>query len=249
MKTRSSILTTKDRLTQYHDESWHTPEGRSIREVVFGMNDGLVTTIGFLAGVTGALREGRAILLVGIAEVIAGAISMGFGSFLANKAERDFFQSEIDRESHEIEQFPEREKDEIREIYADRGFSPEEVQMIVKRITSDKKLWLKFMAREELGIVSESLVNPYRAGIIIAASFIMGSIPPLLPYIFISRPVSALKWAIPLSMATLFGIGITKTRVAKGNIWKDGFLFLAMGSLAAALGYLLGTAFGDLLGL
>jgi VIT1/CCC1 family predicted Fe2+/Mn2+ transporter len=203
----------------------------------------------FLRGATGALKEGEYVLLVGIAEVIAGAISMGFGSFLANKAERDFFQSEIDRESHEIDQFPEREKEEIREIYADRGFSPEEVQMIVKRITSDKKLWLKFMAREELGIVSESLVHPYRAGIVMAASFIVGSIPPLLPYLFISHPMSALKWAIPLSMATLFGIGTAKTRVAKGSVWKDGFLFLALGSLAALLGYLLGNVVGNLFGL
>ena len=79
-----------DQSQRHHHEEWHTPKGRAIREIIFGMNDGLVTTIGFLAGVTGSIAESRYIRLAGLAEIVAGAISMALGAYLATKSQRDF---------------------------------------------------------------------------------------------------------------------------------------------------------------
>ena len=91
-----------DQFQRHHHEDWHTPKGRAIREIIFGMNDGLVTTIGFLAGVTGSISQGRYILLAGMAEVVAGAVSMGIGAYLATKSQQEFFHSETEQEKWEI---------------------------------------------------------------------------------------------------------------------------------------------------
>src|SRR5207249_10537180 len=120
---------------------------------MFGVNDGLVSTMGFVAGATGALMQGHLVLLAGIASVVAGALAMGLGAYLASKSQREFFESERAREHREIEEVPEDERKEIRDIFAQMGFLPDEVEMIVRRITSNKDLWVRFMMREELGIL------------------------------------------------------------------------------------------------
>src|SRR3990167_5656735 len=149
-----------DQFQRHHHEDWHTPKGRAIREIIFGMNDGLVTTIGFLAGVTGSISQGRYILLAGMAEVVAGAVSMGIGAYLATKSQQEFFDSEIEQEKWEIEKMPEKEAEEIRDIYGKMGFTPSEQDMIVNRVTSDKELLLRFMKREELGLIDEHRDDP-----------------------------------------------------------------------------------------
>ena len=93
-----------DPSSPHQHEDWHTPRGRAIREIIFGMNDGLVTTIGFLAGVTSSISESRYILLAGMAEVVAGAVSMGIGAYLATKSQREFFHSEVEQEKWRSEE-------------------------------------------------------------------------------------------------------------------------------------------------
>ncbi len=83
-------------LKRYHDEDWHIPKGRQIREVVFGMNDGLVSTVGFVAGVTGSIGESRMVFLTGMASIVAGAISMCMGAYLASKSRKEFFEKELE---------------------------------------------------------------------------------------------------------------------------------------------------------
>src|SRR5437870_2732530 len=117
----------------HHHEDWHTPQGRLIREVVFGANDGIVTLIGFVAGVTGALSSTRPIILASIALIIAGSVSMAIGAYLSSKAQREFFEHEIQRERWEIETMPEMETAEVRDHYTKLGFSPSEVEMITRR--------------------------------------------------------------------------------------------------------------------
>src|SRR4051812_48189959 len=112
-------------LKRFHDEAWHTPQGRLVRELIFGLNDGVISTIGFLAGVTATLGDGHTIALAGIAAAIAGASAMGMGAFVSSKSQRAFFQAEIAREAWEIEHMPDHEREEIREIYARHGFTPD----------------------------------------------------------------------------------------------------------------------------
>ncbi len=227
-------------LTTLHSEDWHTPKGRFIREVMFGMNDGLVSTISFVAGATGALMQARVVLLAGIASVVAGALSMGIGAYLASKSQRDFFESEKERERREIEEVPELERKEIRDIFTKLGFLKDEVEVIVNRVTSDKALWVRFMMREELGILEESFDNPVTVGFLMAGAYVVGGIAPLLPYLVMEDVLLALKVAVAVSLVALFIIGIGTTILTKQPWLKSGMEVMLLGSLAAGVGFGIG---------
>jgi len=229
-----------EQLQKHHHEEWHTPKGRAIREIIFGMNDGLVTTIGFLAGVTGSISEGRYVLLAGMAEIVAGAISMSIGGYLATKSQREFFHSEIEQERWEIEKMPEKEAEEIRDIYGKMGFTRPEQDMIVNRVTSDKELLLRFMKREELGLVDEHLDEPRSVALIMGLSFLLGSLPPILPYFFMNSPHSAIWVAILFSVLFLFFVGAAKTRLTKVKPLRSGLETMLLGIFASGVGYGLG---------
>ena len=219
-------------------EPWHTPRGRALREVVFGANDGLVTTLGFLAGLSGSIPSDRGIILIaGVAEVLAGALSMALGSYLSTKSQQEYFQKEIETEKREIEKYPEQEKQEIREIFTARGFSPEEVEMLVHRISSNNDLLLQFMLKEELGLIPEVFDNPLKSGFLMGISFVIGSVPPLLPYSLFSVRV-ALPISVILSILALFGFGIGKTYYTQRNWLKSGMEIASLGMIAAGVGYL-----------
>ncbi len=224
----------------HHVEDWHTPKGRAIREVIFGMNDGLVTTIGFLAGVTGSIAQSRYILLAGMAEIVAGAISMALGAYLATKSQREFFHSEIEREKWEIEKMPEKEAQEIREIYGGMGFTRPEQEMIVNRVTSDKDLLLRFMKREELGLFDEHLDEPVHVAATMGCSFAAGALPPIVPYFFMSEARTAIWAAVLVSVAFLFVVGAAKTRLTKANPLRSGLETMGLGVAACGIGYALG---------
>ncbi len=229
---------------KYHGEEWHTPKGRFVREVVFGINDGLVTHVGFVAGVTGAVMDSRIVFLTGLAAIVAGGLSMFIGAYLSTKSQREFFESEIARERREIEEEPEREIQEIRDIYSELGFTKDEVEMIVKRVTSDKDLWIRFMLREELGILEENFDDPRKVGIVMGASFAVGGIPPVLPYAFGGDVYTALYMAVGVSLLALFGVGVGKTLVTKKPWFKSGMEMMILGSLAALVGFVIGKALG-----
>ncbi|HAS17220.1 MAG TPA: hypothetical protein DCR39_04845 [Nitrospiraceae bacterium] len=230
-------------LKKFHDEDWHTPKGRQIREVVFGMNDGLVSTVGFVAGVTGSIAESRMVLFTGMASIMAGSTSMFIGAYLASKSQREFFQKELERERREIIESPEKEREEIREIFKGHGFTEDEVEMIVHRVTEDKDRWIKFMMRDELGIVDENFDNPLKVGMLMGISFILGGLPLIFPYIFFKDSFSALKISIAIAVVVLFGIGVGKTVLTKTNWLKSSLEIVTLGSLAAGVGYILGKFF------
>ena len=229
-----------DQPAHLHHEDWHTPKGRAIREIIFGVNDGLVTTIGFLAGVTGSIAQARFILLAGMAEIVAGAISMALGAYLATKSQREFFHSEIEQEKWEIEKMPEKEAQEIREIYGDMGFTRPEQEMIVNRVTSDKDIMLRFMKREELGLFDEHLDDPVGVALTMGLSFLAGALPPIVPYFFIGDPHSAIWIAVLLSVVFLFSVGVAKTRLTKVKPLRSGLETTILGVVACGIGYILG---------
>ena len=229
-----------DQPAHLHHEDWHTPKGRAIREIIFGVNDGLVTTIGFLAGVTGSIAQARFILLAGMAEIVAGAISMALGAYLATKSQREFFHSEIEQEKWEIEKMPEKEAQEIREIYGDMGFTRPEQEMIVNRVTSDKDIMLRFMKREELGLFDEHLDDPVGVALTMGLSFLAGALPPIVPYFFIGDPHAAIWVAVLLSVVFLFSVGVAKTRLTKVKPLRSGLETTILGVVACGFGYILG---------
>lgn len=223
----------------YAQEAWHSPKGRAIREVVFGANDGLVTTLGFVMGVYGATRDHRLVVLTAIAEILAGTLSMGLGAYLSTKSQREYFHREIRREEQEIDELPEKEREEIREIYARKGFQGAELDLVVNRITADRTVWLRCMLEEELGLIQESFDEPVRAGVFTGVSYLLGGVIPILPY-FIFSGTTALAGCVVFAVLGFFGLGAGRTLLTRKKVLPSGLEVVAIGLAAAGLGYLIG---------
>jgi VIT1/CCC1 family predicted Fe2+/Mn2+ transporter len=241
---RAPVTPLVEPLKRFHDEAWHTPQGRLVREIIFGLNDGVISTVGFLAGVTATLGDVRTIALGGLAAAAAGAVAMGMGAFVASKSQRAFFRAEIAREAWEIEHMPEHERQEIREIYERLGFSADEIEIIVRRVTSNPELWLRFMSREELGLVEEAFDVPARVGGVTSLSYLAGALLLLAPYAVVRTPRAGLGAAVAIAVGTLLAIGAGKTWVTKEHPAQAGLELAGLGVLACVIGLVLGWLVG-----
>lgn len=231
----------------YQKEYWHSSQGRAIREVVFGMNDGIVSSVCFIFGVAHAISSPHIVLIAGLTEVFSGGISMFFGGYLSTKNQREFFEREIARERVEIEEVPDKERDEIRRIYSAKGFQGEELEMVVRRITSNKNIWLKTMMEEELGLIFESMDNPLKVGTIVGLAFILGAFVPFVPFMILPIP-TAVKFSLGLTGLTLFVVGGLKTLLTKKSWVSSGVESLVIGLASAGAGFLLGKLAGIAVG-
>jgi predicted membrane protein (TIGR00267 family) len=220
-------------------ERWHKKV--NVREIVFGFNDGSISTLALLAGVTGgALAHGQ-ILVAGFSGVIAGAISMAIGAYISSKSEIEHQQSEIEREKQEIEEIPEVEREEMRQIYMKKAdFTEEELNLILNRITSDKKVWLDSMMKEELGLFEERFESPVKVGLIMLVAFIMGGLVPILPFVLLPASQTGLIVASIVTFVSLFLIGVWKTTFTNKHWLRSGLEMVFVGILATVIPYLIG---------
>jgi VIT1/CCC1 family predicted Fe2+/Mn2+ transporter len=228
------------RLKNWHGEEWHTSKGRTIRDIIYAIDTGLITTIAFLAGVSVSLVITRDILLAGIAHITSGTIAIFFGAYISTKAQKDFFDNQIGREKQEIEELPEKETEEIRDVFRDFGFQEDDLEVVVRRITADKDLWLKFMIQEEIGIVPGAMDNPTSIGLISAGSFLIGAFPAIASFFFIRSIPRALLSAAIVVVAFLFIVGVWKTRMTKVHWFRSGIETLLFGGTSCVIGFLLG---------
>jgi VIT1/CCC1 family predicted Fe2+/Mn2+ transporter len=213
-------------------EAWHQlSAGGFLKDVVLGSSDGLVAVLAFVAGVSASLGARRTILLAGLAEMFAGAASMGLGAYLGTKSQREFFERELAREKEEIVQMPREEREEIRQIYRKKGFEGHELEMIVDRITENKDRWLDIMMHEELGFPRALPGTPIKAGLAMALAYVVGAAVPLLPYLFLDGR-AAFFGSIAATISVLFGVGAAKSGMTHRPWWRSG---LEM-SLAGAAG-------------
>src|SRR5213593_4628363 len=160
------------------DPHVHRVEGSGIRDATLGANDGLVSVLTIIAGAAGA-ATGRAVLLAGVAALVGGAISMGIGAFVSAKAYRAYFLKELQREVREIQDLPDVERQEIRDIYRGRGFEGDALEMVVETITSNPRVWLRVMMQEELGL-SQGFAEPLGAAATVAMAFLVGGAVPVI---------------------------------------------------------------------
>lgn len=228
------------RLQTWHGEDWHTTRGRIIRDVVYAIDTGLVTTVSFLAGISVSLVTKNRVLLAGIIEVASGTLAIFFGSYISTKAQKHFFENQIERERREIEQDPQKETEEIRDIFKEMGFTKEEQEIAVKRITADKERWLNFMVQEEIGITPGLIDNPLYIGFISAASFLIGAFPAILPFFISAEPGRALVISAISVLSFLFALGVIKTRITKSNWLISGLETLFIGAISCGGGFFLG---------
>jgi vacuolar iron transporter family protein len=219
----------------------HRLEGEWIRDATLGANDGLVSILVLLAGVAGA-TTGRAVLVAGIAGLVAGAISMGVGAYVSAKAYRAYYRKELQREMREMHEIPDREREEIRGIYRERGFRGEELEMVVARITSDPKVWLRVMMQEELGL-SAQFARPLGAAGVVFVAFLAGGIVPILPFIW-WEGVGALIVSFAATAAALIVAGIIRTRFTGEHPAKASAELVLMAAVGLGAGYGIGKLIG-----
>lgn len=231
-----------------HAERLHTPQARSIREVVFGVNDGLVSVTGIVIGVTASRLSPHQILISGLAAVVAATVSMGLGQYLSTAAQNEYFLAERRREEYEVETVPDEERSEVEAIWRRQGFNREEARRLTDRITQDRERWIAFMMREELGILLDALESPWRGSLVMAAAVILGALPPILPYLVFSNSHTAMIMAIVLASVAAFALGVLKARVARGEWWKSGIQFVAVTGAAIVIGIFAGHYLGRWLG-
>jgi len=230
------------------DAGSHTPGARSIREVVFGVNDGLVSVTTLVVAVAASGLSSHAIVLAALAATTAATVSMGLGAYLSTQAQNEYFQSEWDREMREVDEVPDEERREVEGILRAKGFTRDEAEQFTQRLMMDKTQWVDFMMKEELGIMTENLDHPWISAGIMALAVIVGSLAPVLPFLFIHHPPLALRWAIGLAMAVAFLLGTLKAIVAKRVWWTSGLQFMAVAAAGIILGILAGQVFGKVVG-
>ena len=170
----------------------HSQSGGYIREWILGMNDGVVSLFTLVAGMTGAAITNNIIIIAGLATVVGASISMGLGTYISTKSENEFYEREIDREKYEIKHMPEKEREELVEFYQRKGFKGKILKQIVDTIAKDKDVMLQEMVNEELKFANADFKKPKLVGLYTSVAFVLGSLPPLLPYLFAKTAQSAL---------------------------------------------------------
>src|SRR3989338_4039918 len=184
-------------------EPQHPTSGQFLRDIVFGANDGVVTAIGFLVGIAGSIADQKIVVIAGSLTIIAGAASMALGNYLAVKSQKEFYDAMEKIEKWEMEHKPDVERDEIREIYTNYGFDKQTVEILTKKVTADKKLWLEVMMRDELGFSDQEKGNPVVSGVLMGLTYLLGGIPPLLPFMFLQPLTRALIVSIFVSVSVM----------------------------------------------
>ena len=220
-----------------------------LREVVFGAQDGILSTVALVTAVAVGVGPGgtSTVLVAGMAAALAGMISMGTGAYLGSRAEQDVRRSEIAREAQELEENPAEELAELVVIFQREGKSFEEARALADEISQDKELWLNTLVEKELGISVEDTANPVKDGLVMGTSFIIAAIIPIIPYLFLDGGL-ATGISVAGALTGLFVLGMGKGRLVKRSPVLQGLEILGIGAISAGLGFVLGEVIPRLVG-
>ena len=219
-----------------------------LREVMFGMQDGLVSTVALVNSVALATKNTDYVIVAGLTGALAGVFSMAAGSYLGSRAEQDVQRSEMEKEAREIAQNPAEEMAELVEVYRIEGYSADEAYRMAERVAADSDLWLKTMAEKELGLTPNSEADPIKDSAVMGASFFIGGLIPVAPFFFLSVDKAPIV-ATVLTLAALFLLGVGKGRLLQRPMMRSGFEVVAVGTLSALFGFLLGDVLPRLMGI
>ena len=230
----------------HHEHHEGATRGAALRNFVFGTSDGLVTVLAFVAGVSASLASRRLVLMAGLAEMFAGAVSMGLGAFLGTRAERDWYERERKREEAEVEKIPHLEKEELREIYRKKGLEGETLERVVDVFTANEKRWVDIMMSEELGLQPVES-SPLSSGLVVGSSYIVAAAVPLLPYLVFTGGLALLA-SMMLTASALYLVGVGKARITQRPEFRAGVEMMLTGLIGTgvcwAIGHVVARAFG-----
>jgi predicted membrane protein (TIGR00267 family) len=218
--------------------------GRSLRDIILGGQDGLVNVLGLVLGVAAATAQLRIILAAALAATFSESIAMGGVAYTSALAERDYYLAQLAKEQREVEEAPDVETEEVRQIFRDKGIHDDTLERVVKDITSDKNVWVDVMMRDELHLAPVSDKGVVRRAFVTGISTLIGSLIPLIPFLFVPlfgiSVTAATIMAVPLCAAVLFGVGAYKALTLVGDWRISGLQMLVIGMVSAAAGYGIG---------
>jgi len=210
-----------------------------IREFVLGAQDGLLVPLGVVTGMAAAQPARSLIIVAGLAEAVAGAISMGGGSYLASRAEEQLYSSEIAAEGREIDQFPQRETDELAIVLEREGLSRERAASVALVLASNPNVFLRTKVQKELGLSADESTAALGDAAVVGATYLGAAIVPLWPY-FLFPLGRALVLSLGCTLVALFAVGVAKGRVTRLSLVRSGLQVMIIGTLSAGVGYAIG---------
>ncbi len=220
-------------------EIWRVARLGRLREVVFGAQDGLLSTVALVTSLAVAFESQTTVVVAGLAGALPGMISMGTGALLGSRAERDVQRAEIEREARELDANPGEELAELVILFQREGRTYHEARQMADEISQDRDLWLKTLVEKELGITTEETTNPVKDALVMGIAFITGAAIPLVPHFFLTGG-TAIGVSVGGTLAGLFGLGLLKGRLVERSPLLQGLEILGIGALSAAVGYALG---------
>lgn len=221
-------------MTKQHEEK-HVTSSELVTDVVIGMSDGLIIPFALAAALSRVVENTGIIVMAGSAAVVAGAIAMGLGGYLAGRADLGHSYTELQREQQEKENIP--------EVFTSMGLSEPTQHLIAEEMSKDKKNWLDLMIKHDWGLEK---INPKRSrnrAINIAASYLVGGLVPLTPYFFTRQPFDGLLWSAIITVTCLFLFGFFKAKITERNPWTGAIRVALIGSITALAAYLIAGLF------
>ena len=238
LKVVSRELHSKD--LDHHNHTDPHKQASAISDIILGGQDGLVNVLGIILGVAAATGDAYIVLVAGLAATFAESVSMGAVAYTSTVADADYYESEREREYRHIKEVPNLEKEEIRIIYANKGFNGEMLNKIIDTITANQDVWVAVMMAEEHQLQPVNRKHALRSAIIVGVAAVIGSLIPLIPFMFV--PISAaMVISISLSAFVLFTVGVVKARMTVGHPGKSGIEMAAIGITSALVGYAVGV--------
>lgn len=220
------------------------PASAALSDIILGGQDGLVNTLGVILGVAAASSDLRIVIAAGFAATFAESISMGAVAYTSTLADHDHYRSELERERREIREMPEAEEHEVRDVFANWGFSGELLDRAVAQVVKSDEAWVDVMMRNELKLAPIEDSNALRIALVVGLSAIVGSLVPLLPFLLIPNVGAAVPLSLAVSALALFGVGAYKARITVGRPFKSGLQMAIIGIVSALAGYFVGALFG-----
>jgi VIT1/CCC1 family predicted Fe2+/Mn2+ transporter len=214
-----------------------------LRPAVFGGSDGLVSNLALVMGVAGATADDQAVVIAGIAGLLAGAFSMAVGEYVSVRSQHELFESQHRLQERQLADDEAGERAILEGIYRDRGFTPEEAHSIVTTLFATPQRALEAMLRDEVGLDPRAIGGPWAAAASSFVAFGSGAIIPLLPFLLLSG-TAAFVASVVLSLTALFLLGLGVSFLTQRPPIRCGLRQLALGGVAALVTYLIGQAIG-----
>jgi predicted membrane protein (TIGR00267 family) len=219
------------------------PRSQYLRDIILGVNDGLVSMFLLVVGVVGGGVSSSVVLLAGLSGAFAGAVSMAAGEYMATKSQEEAIDGELELEREHFKYYKDRELDEVREYLANIGVDPAAAEAVVESAAADEDVLMELMKAFEFGVVDDGRRNPFVAMVMSGLLFLAGSLPSVLPFAFMSDPDEALVVAAIGAAIGLFVVGVVKTQMTRTNPLKSGLENVAIAGVGAIISYLIGLGY------